>query len=139
MPDFSRRRFLKSSTGRVWDELPIAVTNDSDLRHGMAVLAKTAGELLGDLMRQPAEDYRAILAGAGLNETIAAQPQVFASSAESWTDLSIRYLVPARERRRWKSELVVLTGEVLARPENASRIRAAYPRRDVKLLSTDAS
>jgi hypothetical protein len=105
----------------------------------MAVLARTARELLGGLMQQPAEEYRAILAEAGLNDPIANEPQVFASSSESWTDLSIRYLVPARERRRWKSELVVLTGEVLSRPENASRVRAAYPRRDVKLLPATGS
>lgn len=119
----------------VWDELPVAVTNDSDLRHAMAILTQTARELLGEMMASPVEQYRKILAQAGLQEAIAAEPQVFASSAESWTDLSIRYLVPARERRRWKSQLVVLTGEVLARPENASRVRPAYPRREVRLVT----
>ncbi len=64
-------------------------------------------------------------------------PQVFAALADSWTDLSIRYLVPARERRRWKSELTVRVSEMLGRPENASRVFPAYPRRQVQAITPD--
>ena len=121
----------------VWDELPIGVANESDLRLAMTVLERTADDLLGAQMDQPAQQYRRILLRAGLREPVATKPQVFASATESWTDLSIRYLVPARERRKWKSELLVRTSEALARPENAQRILPAYPRRQVQPVSPD--
>lgn len=121
----------------VWDELPVPVTNESDLRFAMALLEWTAEELLGPIMAQPADQYRQILQQAGLGEPVARAPQVFASAEESWTDLCIRYLVPARERRKWKSELVVRTSEVLARPENAGRVVPAYPRRHLQALTRD--
>lgn len=121
----------------VWDELTVVVANESDLRHAMAMLERIAGELLGQGMKGPAEAYRGIMAQAGLMEPIADGPQVFAAPAESWTDLSIRYLVPVRERRRWKSELAVRVSEALARPENVPKVIAAYPRRQVQAIAPD--
>jgi small-conductance mechanosensitive channel len=121
----------------VWDELPVPVANESDLRLAMTVLERTANELLGALMVQPAEHYASILHQAGLTEPIATRPQVFAASTESWTDISIRYLVPARERRKWKSELLVRTTEAMAEPAVAKRVYPAYPRRQVQALSPD--
>jgi small-conductance mechanosensitive channel len=121
----------------VWDELAVAVANESDLRHAMAVLERTASELLAPMMAEPAQQYRVILQRAGLAEPVPDKPQVFAASTESWTDISIRYLVPARERRKWKSELLVRTNEVLAHPENARRVLPAYPRRQVQPVSPD--
>lgn len=118
----------------VWDELKIAVANESDLRFAIGVLERTANELLGALMAQPAQRYAQVLQQAGLAEAVPGEPQVFAAAQESWTDLCIRYLVPARERRKWKSELLVRSGEVLARPENARRIVTGYPRRQVQPL-----
>jgi small-conductance mechanosensitive channel len=121
----------------VWDELAVAVANESDLRHAMAVLERTASELLAPMMAEPAQQYRVILQRAGLAEPVPDKPQVFVASTESWTDISIRYLVPARERRKWKSELLVRTNEVLAHPENARRVLPAYPRRQVQPVSPD--
>lgn len=122
----------------VWDELVIGVANESDLRLAMAVLTRAADELLGSMMAAPAAEYRRILERAGLTESVAIGPQVFASPAESWTDLSIRYLVPARERRRWKSELVLRANEALAAQEVARRVFPAYPRRQIQTLAANA-
>lgn len=121
----------------VWDELPVAVANESDLRHAMTILDHTTRDLLGEMMREPAEAYRKILWQAGLTEPIATGPQVFAAPADSWTDLSIRYLVPARERRKWKSELAVRVAEVMARPEHAQRVFTPYPRRQLQPIGPD--
>lgn len=121
----------------VWDELPVVVANESDLRHAMAVIGRTADDLIAAHMKAPAEAYRLILADAGLQEPIATAPQVFAAPMESWTELSVRYLVPARERRKWKSELAVRISEALARPENSSRVLPAYPRRQIQPITPD--
>jgi small-conductance mechanosensitive channel len=123
----------------VWDELPVQVANESDLRLAMQVLTRVADELLGPLMATPAQHYAQILQQAGLMEPVADRPQVFASSAESWTDLSIRYLVPARERRKWKSELLLRVTEAFAQPEIATRVLPAYPRRQLQRISPEGA
>lgn len=121
----------------VWDELPVPVANESDLRHALAVVERSARDLLADQMKGPAETYSRLLADAGLNEPIASAPQVFAAPMESWTELSVRYLVPVRERRKWKSELALRISEALALPENVSRIFPAYPRRQLQAITPD--
>ncbi len=121
----------------VWDELAVNVASESDLRHAMRVLEGVATELLGELMVGPATRYGELLRRAGLSEPVATRPQVFVSTAESWTDLWIRYLVPARERRKWKTELILRVGEALARPENAARVFPAYPRRQIQTIGRD--
>lgn len=54
--------------------------------------------------------------------------------ADAWTNATVRYLVPARERRRWASELILAVNAELARPEHAQRVRPSMPRAQVELL-----
>jgi hypothetical protein len=63
---------------------------------------------------------------------------VFATPAESGTAIAIRYLVPVRERRKWKSELAVRVSEALARPETAARVFPTYPRRQAQAIAPDS-
>jgi small-conductance mechanosensitive channel len=121
----------------VWDELSVQVANESDLRHAMEALRQVAASLLGDQMVEPARAYARRLERSGLVEPIAEVPQVFASMEESWTNLTIRYLVGARERRRWKSELVVRVTEELNRTEHEGKILAVYPRRQLQAIDPD--
>lgn len=58
-------------------------------------------------------------------------PRVYVSAAESWTDCTIRYLVPVRSRRRWSSALLVAITRELATPEHQRRVIPAYPRREI--------
>lgn len=39
----------------------------------------------------------------GLAYDVAGEPMLFVSATESWTDITVRYLVGARERRKWSS------------------------------------
>ena len=48
-------------------------------------------------------------------------------------DVTVRYLVGARERRHWASELQLAIAVELARPEHAGRIVGAYPTTRVEL------
>ena len=68
-------------------------------------------------MKGPASQYEAILRSAGLEEPVPAAPQVFISLEESWTSLTVRYLVGARERRKWKSDLAAAVTMELNRAE----------------------
>jgi small-conductance mechanosensitive channel len=121
----------------VWDELAVPLANESDLGHGMRVFAGIAGALLKPHMEEPARRYGEILRKAGLETRVAEDPQVFLAMNDSWTDLVIRYLVNARERRRWKSELTVRVMEELKKPEHKDRLISVYPRRQIQLFGRD--
>jgi small conductance mechanosensitive channel len=117
----------------VWDEITIAVADGSDLPYTIRVLEHLATEIVGRRMDEPAEEYRRLLERARLAFDVDSEPRVFLSLADSWTNCTIRYLVPARERRRWSSRLLLAVSVELSKPEHAGRIRPGYPRTDVRL------
>jgi small-conductance mechanosensitive channel len=121
----------------VWDELTVAVANESDLRYAMDVLRGVAEEVLGEQMKEPAHVYASILERARLELEVPDRPQVFVLLDESWTNLVIRYLVGARERRRWKSELSLRVMEVTGSEEHRARILPAFPRRQVMFVDEE--
>ena len=84
-------------------------------------------KVVGPVMQGPVDTYRAILDQEGLAYDVADEPQVYLSPTESWTDVVVRYLVDARERRKWSSALHLRIGEAIAEPEHRERIRPAYP------------
>lgn len=51
----------------VWDELAIAVANESDIPLSMAVLGRVAEDLLGNYMVEPARNYVKLLQRSGLD------------------------------------------------------------------------
>jgi small-conductance mechanosensitive channel len=119
----------------VWDELVVGVANESDIKLSMEVLERTAQSLLGDYMKAPATHYSQILKEAGLDYQIADKPQVFLSTTDSWTNIIIRYLVGARERRKWKTDLILLTSEAMSKPEYESKIIPVYTRQQIQLIN----
>ena len=121
----------------VWDEVTIGVANGSDLPYAVEVFERVAATLLGGIMTGPAETYRRLLKRSYLDHEISATPQVFVSPAESYTNLTVRYLVPARERRVWVTRLVLALSEETRKPEHAGRIIDGYPRREVDLLDVE--
>ncbi len=88
-------------------------------------------------MEKPANAYADLLRKAGLEASIPVAPQVFVAMEDSWTDIVIRYLVGARERRKWKSDLTLAAMEALARPEIASRVHQVYPRQQLQWVRSD--
>jgi small-conductance mechanosensitive channel len=121
----------------VWDELSVSVANESDIRKAMEVLEQIALTLLGDYMVAPARQYASFLKKAGLENHIPEKPQVFLSTEDSWTNITIRYLVGARERRKWKSELILRISQETSKPENAHQFIPVYPRQQVQVISPD--
>ncbi len=121
----------------VWDELTAGIGNESDLSYALMVYEGVARTLFGDRMAEAARTYATILASQGLEGGVAEEPQVFISPTESWTDLTIRYLVPARERRKWKSELALRVAQELNKPDHAGRIIPVYPRRQIQFIGPD--
>jgi small-conductance mechanosensitive channel len=119
----------------VWDELVVGITNESDIKYAMRVLKDAATNLIGEHMKMPIQQYANILQRAGLPSDLPDAPQVYASPGESWIDITIRYLVGARERRQWKTNLFIHIEEVLAQDENMKSIYPVYPRHQVQLIT----
>jgi len=122
----------------VWDEVTVGISDDSDVEYAMRVAVSTAKDIVGDAMQKPIEAYRGLLETSGLGMDIADQPQVYVAGVEQWFELTVRYLVPVRERRRWASTLTLELQRTMVAPEHADRIRAAYPVRQMIMRSDDA-
>jgi small-conductance mechanosensitive channel len=121
----------------VWDEISIAVGNKSDLDYSMEVLRRVVDEVIGDQMAEPARQYREVLRRSGLAFDIAERPEVFVSLDDSWTTMTVRYLVAARERRRWASRIAKAAMEAYTADEHADKILAVFPRRQVQFIGPD--
>ena len=116
----------------VWDELTIGVANESDIPLAARVIQRTAAEVVGERMQGAARAYTDLLERSGLGWDVSPDPEVFASAQDAWTDITVRYLVPAREMRRWSSRLLLALNEALAADDVAARVFASYPRNQVQ-------
>ncbi len=117
----------------VWDEVVISISSESDMAYTMRVLRDAAVAVIGDRMAVPIAQYQGLLQRARLAFDVAEEPLVFVTLAEAWTDCTVRYLVEARARRRWASELNVELSNEIAKPEHKGKIFPAYPRTEIKL------
>ena len=118
----------------VWDEITISIANESDVTYAMNVVRQAATAVIGAEMKEPAQEYARLLEQRRLDAEVDAAPAVYMSPTDSWTNLTIRYLVAVRQRRRWSTALQVAIGQELARPEHGDKIRPAYPRTQVEML-----
>ena len=109
----------------VWDEVTFSVANESDLQYAIDVIQKTAAAVVGEMMREPAAEYQQLLQREHLSHDVHQAPEVYLSLAESWTNCTVRYLVPLRERRTWSSDLIlaVSTANVSPRTPGPNRLR----------------
>lgn len=127
----------------VWDEVTVSVANESDLAHCASTLEETARRVLGEPMQDAAREYEQLLRSERLMFDVDVVPRVYLSAGESWTDCTIRYLVPVRSRRHWSSAILLEINRELDKPEHRGRIRAVYPRQEVMMRdswrSDDAS
>lgn len=120
----------------VWDEITISLSNETDLAYAMEVVQKTARKVLGDVMAEPTEHYKQLLERARLSFDVEEEPGVYFSAAESWFNCTVRYLVPARTRRRWATTVLVAINEEISRPEHREKIFTGYPRTEVVLQAS---
>jgi small conductance mechanosensitive channel len=117
----------------VWDEVAVGVANESDLAYAAKVIGDTARRLLGEPMATASQRYQDLLAKEHLVFEVEELPAVYLSTTDSWTNCTVRYLVPVRSRRRWSSALVLEVARELERPEHAGRILPVYPRTEVRV------
>jgi hypothetical protein len=68
---------------------------------------------------------------------IPSRPQSFIHLSDSWTEIVIRYLVGAKERRVWKSELSLRLQKEIHKPEHAEKIGHVYQRQQIQMFNGD--
>lgn len=117
----------------VWDEVRTSVANESDLGYAAKVIEDTARQLMGHEMQDAVQRYEQLLRAERLDFSVEEVPRVYLSGEESWTDCTLRYLVPVRSRRHWSSLLTLEISRALARPEHAGRILPVYTRREIRV------
>ncbi len=118
----------------VWDEVAFGIANESDLPYSVGVARRVAGQVVGEAMTRPANQYREMLQRVGLPWDVSLEPQVYLSLGESWTVLTVRYLVAARERRMWSSRLIEIMSTEFAKPEHSGKILAGFPQTTVHVV-----
>jgi small conductance mechanosensitive channel len=120
----------------VWDEVTVAIANESDLEYAAHTFEAVAERLVGDQMTAAATRYRDLLNRARIAFDVDERPRVFVSGADAWTNCTVRYLVDARKRRRLASDLNIALAKVTSEPAHQGRIVPAYPRSEIKLRRT---
>lgn len=120
----------------VWDEVTVAVANESDLVYVAQVFEEVAARLVGGAMSDAAARYQDLLARARIAFEIEERPRVFFSPSDAWTNCTVRYIVDARSRRRRASDMLVALSRAAADSAHAGRIIPAYPRTEVRLRET---
>ncbi len=108
----------------VWDEVTVSLTNETDIPYAISIIRQVADRVVGPSMKTPIGLYRSLLERERLAHDVADEPQVYLAPSGSWLNVTIRYLVPARERRGWSSRLYQEILTEVAKPEYAGRIRA---------------
>ena len=122
----------------VWDEVTVGVANESDLPYAADVVRAVAGRIVGEAMEESVRQYEALLRRENLAHDVSHRPEVYVSATDAWVDLTVRYLVPARQRRTWATRLFLAINADLAASEHGSRILPAYPRMQVQVLPAPA-
>lgn len=117
----------------VWDEISVAVANESDIPFAVEVCRDAAAGIVGEWMSSAAARYLELLRASGRTDEVSAAPEVYVEPAESWVNITIRYLVPVRERRRHATAIQLAVMRAVAQPGNRDRIIGAYPVRRVRL------
>lgn len=112
----------------VWDELTVGVANESRLDRAVQVVGEVATEVVGKAMAEPARRYADLLSRQRVTYEVDTEPVVYVSAADAWTNVTVRYLVPVRQRREWSTRLLLALDEALGREEEEGRVYTSYPR-----------
>jgi small-conductance mechanosensitive channel len=105
----------------LWDEIMVPITYESDWRGAGRVMLEQATEYTSHLQPQAAAGFGALaerypLSSAGVD------PALYSVMTDNWIEMTIRYVVPAQERREVQAGL---HRELLQRFEEADDITVA--------------
>ncbi len=112
----------------IWDEIPVAVTYESDHKVAEKYVRDAAEEVVGDLMRNNRNVVRSRYEFADLATYMVEEPTITLDFAESSITLHLVYFCPSYRRRHYKGEIIK---RILEKFAADSRVAIAYPHLEV--------
>jgi small-conductance mechanosensitive channel len=105
----------------LWDEVMIPVTYESDWRGAVELMLEHGREYTESFQARAETELARLAADFGLQETTVA-PTAYVVMTDNWIELTLRYVVEARDRRRVKA---LLHEELLRHVQEAPDISVA--------------
>lgn len=90
--------------GYLWDEITIPVTYDSNWRRAQEIMLDHAEEYSAHLQEQAQIELQQLTSRYPIYEETVA-PQLYLLMTDNWIEITLRYVVDVRERRRVTGEL----------------------------------
>lgn len=88
----------------LWDEITVPVTYESDWQRVQEIMLDHAEEYTAHLQEQAHTDLRELTKRYPIYEETVA-PQLYLTMTDNWIEITLRYVVDARERRKVTAEL----------------------------------
>jgi small-conductance mechanosensitive channel len=88
----------------IWDEVPLPITYDSNLEQAKRIMLAAGEEYTQDFLHKAQDDLEA-MRHSFLVPKVELKPQVFLSFDSNYVTLTMRYIVPPKQRRAAKSFL----------------------------------
>jgi small-conductance mechanosensitive channel len=88
----------------LWDEITIPITYHSDWRRARQIMLAHAEEYTAHLQREAQARLQALMERYPLHEQ-SVQPRLYVVMTDNWIELTLRYVVEARERRKVTGQL----------------------------------
>jgi small-conductance mechanosensitive channel len=88
----------------LWDEITVPVTYHSDWERAQEIMLDHAEEYTAHLQEQAQTELRALMRRYPVHEETVA-PHLYIVMTDNWIEMTLRYVVDARERRKVKGEL----------------------------------
>jgi small-conductance mechanosensitive channel len=88
----------------LWDEIMIPVTYISDWKRAGEIMLEHGREYTADFQAQAQDELQALMKAYPLHETMV-EPSLYIVMTDNWIEMTLRYVVDARERRKAKGEL----------------------------------
>jgi small-conductance mechanosensitive channel len=88
----------------LWDEIMIPITYTSDWKRAGEIMLEHGREYTADFQAQAQDELQALMKAYPLHETTV-EPSLYIVMTDNWIEMTLRYVVDARERREVKGEL----------------------------------
>jgi small-conductance mechanosensitive channel len=88
----------------VWDEIAIPITYTSDWQRAGEIMLQHGREHTASFQPQAQAEFSALMKNYPVHET-AVEPTLYVVMTDNWIEMTLRYVVEARERRRVKGQL----------------------------------
>lgn len=106
----------------LWDEIMIPVTYDSNWRRAVEIILAKGDELTARFHAEARAEFQEMMKKFPSLHEVPVEPALYIVMTDNWIELTLRYIVEARNRRPMKGEI---HGELLKCFDNEPGIRVA--------------